>query len=113
DWSIQNSVRKSIAEDIKNYNEKLVQTAIKNNKNYKKANKALIIGKKLIIAIRSDNIRTTDRAEIINLVTKSYIDLDKAPETKQVQKLPPPSQDDIPEILVEEVDFHSLVHRLL
>lgn len=75
------TITKRINEDIKKYNEALVETAIENRNTRKEAKRALMIDQKQVIALTEDNISTTDRNEVLE-ITPNYSDLYKAQETK-------------------------------
>lgn len=93
-----------IAEDIKKYNERLIETAIENRKSYKNAKRLMIIGKKQVVALTNENVKITNKEDIINLVTKFYSKLYKAPEILEGNMSTPREINEIPEVLIEEVE---------
>ena len=97
------TIRKKMSEDIKSYNEQLVQEAIENNTSYKRAKRELILGKNQIITIvDNDGTRITDRDSIIEYVAGFYKNLYKAPTDIGA---PNNIGDDPPEVMPSEVEF--------
>lgn len=59
------TIRKRIGEDIKKYNEGLVESTTENRNSLNKTKRTLTIGKKQVVAVTENNIRTTDGNNII------------------------------------------------
>lgn len=69
------TIRKMMDEDIKKYNEGVVESAIENRNSLSKAKRKLMLDKKQLIALTEDNIRTRNRKKIIEIIKKFYSDL--------------------------------------
>ena len=72
------AIRVAIKEDVRNFNEKIVQEAIENNKSIKRARGRLAIGKKQILALqKGDGTTTYNRPVILRTVTEYFGNLYK------------------------------------
>lgn len=79
------TIRKKIVDDMRIFNEKLVEIDKENTKIYK-TRKALIIGKKQVIPLEQEHTKVMNKDEIIKLVTELCKDIYRAPVTRDEEK---------------------------
>lgn len=88
----------------------LLKSEIENRNSLKKA-KTLIIGKKQVITLTKDNIRTTDGNKIIEITTKFYSFLYKEMETKEDEEGITITDEEISEVFVNEIEMTLKRHE--
>jgi len=99
------SIRREIKEDVRKFNEKVIQEAIENNKSMKKTKQRLAIGKKQILGVQKEDGTTTyNRITILKTVVEYFTNLYKKTENaeEETQEISQNSGD-LPTILPEEV----------
>ena len=99
------SIRVAMKEDVKKFNERIVQEVIENKKSMKKVRRRITIGKKQILAVQKEDGTTTyNRQAILRTVADYFAKLYKKTENMEEENLQETPNSEIPpSILPEEV----------
>ncbi|HEG7136646.1 TPA: reverse transcriptase family protein, partial [Staphylococcus aureus] len=95
----------AIKDDVRGFNERIVQETIENNRSMKKVKRQLALGRKQILAVqKEDGTTTCNRQTIMKIVTNYFTNLYKKTENveEEEQDVNQNTQE-IPSVLPEEV----------